>query len=63
MDLNLCKIVVLEIICYQLVPSGIRTLHNAHGEIKLKTDDGFNDRLKEIKKFAGSKSTISDSIR
>ena len=34
-----------------------------HGEGRLRTTDGFNDRLKEIKKKAGKKSTIGDSIR
>ena len=33
------------------------------GECRLKTTDAFNDRLKEIKKKAGSKATIGNSIR
>jgi hypothetical protein len=33
------------------------------GEGRLKTTDAFNDRLKEIKKKAGSKATIGNSIR
>lgn len=36
---------------------------SGRGEGRLKTTDAFNDRLKEIKKKAGSKSTIGDSIR
>ena len=36
---------------------------SGHGEGRLKTTDAFNDRLKEIKKKAGRKSTIGDSIR
>jgi len=47
--------------CQQVI--GIPQQIISHGEIKLKTDDGFNDRLKEIKKTAGRNSTISDSIR
>ena len=36
---------------------------SGHGEGRLKTTDAFNDRLKEIKKKAGSKATIGNSIR
>jgi hypothetical protein len=36
---------------------------SGHGEGRLKTTDAFNDKLKEIKKKAGRKSTIGDSIR
>jgi hypothetical protein len=34
-----------------------------HGEGRLKTTDNFNDRLKEIHKYAGRNSTMSDSIK
>ena len=36
---------------------------SGHGEGRLKTTDAFNDKLKEIKKKAGRKSTIGNSIR
>ena len=36
---------------------------SGHGESRLKTTDAFNDRLKEIHKHAGKKSTMSDSIK
>ena len=36
---------------------------SGHGEGRLKTTNEFNDRLKEIKKKAGRKSTIGNSIR
>ena len=38
-------------------------ISSGHGEGRLKTTDAFNDKLKEIKKKAGRKSTIGDSIR
>ena len=31
---------------------------SGHGEARLKTTDSFNDRMKEIKKTAGPRSTI-----
>ena len=36
---------------------------SGHGDIRLKTTDSFNDRLKEIKKTAGRRSTIGDTIK
>ena len=36
---------------------------SGHGEGRLKTTDAFNDRLKEIKKTAGRRSTIGDTIK
>ena len=36
---------------------------SGHGENRLKTTDAFNDRLKEIKKTAGRRSTIGDTIK
>ena len=36
---------------------------SGRGELRHKHSDGFNDKLKEIKKIAGKHSTIGDSIK
>ena len=47
--------------CDQVI--GAVKIISGHGEGRLKTTDAFNDRLKEIHKKAGKRSTMSDSIK
>ncbi len=47
--------------CEQVI--GVPTTIQGRGEGRLKTTDAFNDRLKEMHKKAGKKSTMGETIR
>ena len=55
----------IEYNCTQII--GATTVISGTGEMRLKTDEGFKDRMREIKKAAGKGTptnpvTIGDSI-